>query len=75
MVLPKLGGLELAVKLKAVYPGIQVIFMSGYTEHSLLDNELLDPAVNFIQKPFTLDALTQKVRGTLSARAPGAEKR
>lgn len=75
MVLPKLNGFELAVKLKAVYPDIQVIFMSGYTEHSLLKDEMLDPAVNFIQKPFTLDTLTQKVRETLSAPAPRAEKR
>lgn len=75
MVLPKLSGLELAVKLKAVYPDIQILFMSGYTEHSLLKDGLLDPAVNFIQKPFTLDALTLKVRETLSTRAPRVEKR
>lgn len=66
MVLPKLNGFELARKLRALHPGLCVLFMSGYTEHAGLEGEM-PPSGDFIQKPFTLDALTQKVRGALGA--------
>lgn len=75
MVLPKLGGFELAGRLRAQYPGLHVLFMSGYTEHACLENEMLDPDRNFIQKPFTLDTLTRKVRETLSLAVPAAKGR
>ncbi len=73
LVLPRLTGLELAGRLKSLYPDIGLLFMSGYTEHSCFDDELLDPARNFIQKPFTLDLLTQKVRGALAGAISSAE--
>ncbi|MBI4349885.1 MAG: response regulator [Elusimicrobia bacterium] len=75
LVLPKLNGFELAGRLKALYPDILLVFMSGYTEHSGLENKLLDPATNFIQKPFTLDALTRKIREALPPDAAPASKR
>ena len=70
MVLPKMNGLELAEALKAARPEIKVIFMSGYTDHAVLAQGILDPDKNFIQKPFTLDALTRKTRETLYACPP-----
>lgn len=69
MVLPKMTGIELAERLKAEFPGIKVIYMSGYTDHSVLADGMLAPDKSFIQKPFTLDFLTQKVREALSSPA------
>jgi len=62
MVLPKLNGIELAGRLESLRPEIKVLFMSGYTDHDVLAQGIPDPARNFIQKPFTLDLLTQKTR-------------
>jgi DNA-binding NtrC family response regulator len=62
MVLPKMSGFELAEYLKSVHPEVKVLFMSGYTEHSVLEQGILDPDKNFIQKPFALDALIRKTR-------------
>jgi len=70
MVLPKMTGIELAEQLKSAYPEIKIIYMSGYTDHSVLSDGMLPPDKSFIQKPFTLDLLTQKVREALSAPAP-----
>lgn len=70
MVLPKMNGSELAVQLASVRPEIKVLFMSGYTDHAVLAQGMLDPDKNFIQKPFTLDALIQKARGICPACTP-----
>ena len=66
MVLPKMTGVELAERMKAEHPGIKVIYMSGYTDHTVLTGGVLAPDKTFIQKPFTLDLLTQKVREALT---------
>lgn len=69
MVLPKMSGFELAECVKSIHPDIKMLFMSGYTEHSVLEQGVLDPDKNFIQKPFALDALTRKTREVLSQTA------
>jgi signal transduction histidine kinase/ActR/RegA family two-component response regulator len=70
MVLPKMSGVELAERLKSIHPDIKMLFMSGYTDHAVLAQGILDPEKNFIQKPFALDALTRKAREVLLATAP-----
>jgi PAS domain S-box-containing protein len=65
MVMPKLGGHELAEQLRRTIPSIRVLFMSGYTDNALIQNGLLDPGVTFIQKPFTPSALARSVRALL----------
>jgi PAS domain S-box-containing protein len=72
MILPKMTGIELAEHLKSAYPEIKIIYMSGYTDHSVLTDGMLAPDKSFIQKPFTLDLLTQKVREALSSPTPRA---
>jgi len=67
MVLPKMSGFELAECLKSIHPDIKILFMSGYTEHAVLAQGMLDPDKNFLQKPFALDALTRKTREVLLA--------
>ncbi len=75
MVLPELNGFELARRLRSRHPDLPVLFMSGYTEHAALEDEILDPARNFIQKPFTLDTLTRKVREALPSAGTDAKRR
>lgn len=70
MVLPKMTGIELGEQLKAAYPEIKIIYMSGHTDHSVLGDGILSPDKSFLQKPFTLDLLTQKVREALSSSTP-----
>ena len=73
MVLPKMNGIELADRLESLRPEIKVLFMSGYTDHAVLAHGVLDPDKNFIQKPFTLDTLTQKTLALCSTCHPGEQ--
>ena len=75
MVLPKMSGFELAEHLKSIQPDTKMLFMSGYTEHSILEQGVLDPDKNFIQKPFALDALIRKTREVLSHTPAHPQKR
>ena len=70
VVLPKMGGRDVAANLTRLRPGIKVLFMSGYTGHSATQHGTLDSDVNFIPKPFSPDALCEKVRAVLTARMP-----
>jgi len=68
VVMPGMGGRELAEKLTDLRPDMKVIFMSGYTDNSIAHHGLLDAGVSFIQKPFTSDILGGKVREVLGGR-------
>jgi signal transduction histidine kinase len=66
VVMPGMTGVRLAEEVKRTRPEIKVLFMSGYT-HSEIDHDgLLHEGVEFIQKPFTPDALAAKVRAVLA---------
>jgi len=67
VVMPKMSGRELAEASVRLYPEMKVIYMSGYTDNSVTRNGMLEPGVNFVQKPFTLLSLTKKVREVLDA--------
>ncbi|MHB0996034.1 MAG: response regulator [Elusimicrobiales bacterium] len=71
MVLPKMTGMELAGELTRRFPALKVIYMSGYTDHAVLANGMLPAGMSFIQKPFTLDLLVQKVREALGENIQG----
>ena len=62
VVMPKMGGPELAEKLKARDPALKVLYMSGYTENAIVRHGVLKENVNFIQKPVTPQVLARKVR-------------
>jgi CheY-like chemotaxis protein len=68
VVMPQMGGRELAEKLAGKYPAMRVLFTSGYTDDAIVRHGIIDEGTNFIQKPFTLDALSQKVREILDRR-------
>ncbi len=65
MVMPELGGREFACRLREHRPDARLIFMSGYTEDAVTRQSLLDPGAAFIEKPFTPDGLTRKLRSVL----------
>ncbi len=75
VVMPGMSGPSLAVKLRAMRPSIAVLFMSGYAEEPVELRGIVEKGAGFLAKPFTLAALTRKVREVLDARAgrrPGA---
>jgi signal transduction histidine kinase len=64
-VMPGMSGRELAQRLHDDRPDIKVLYVSGYTDDSVLRNGLLEPGTAFLQKPFTRDSLARKVREVL----------
>ncbi len=69
VVLPHMNGKELAEQLKLMRPGLRVLYTSGYTDNAIAEHGVLAPGVNFLSKPFTINALTRKVREVLDRSA------
>jgi len=67
LVMPEMGGKELASRLRNVSPTPRVLFMSGYTEDAVLRQSVMEPGAMFLDKPFTFDTLIRKVREALVA--------
>ncbi|MFN2358601.1 MAG: ABC transporter substrate-binding protein, partial [Desulfotignum sp.] len=65
VVMPEMNGRDLAEKLSALYPDINILFMSGYTADVIAHQGILDDGVAFIQKPFSMADLGEKVRAVL----------
>jgi response regulator RpfG family c-di-GMP phosphodiesterase len=65
VVLPQMGGKELADQLKIFRPGIKVLYTSGYTDYAIVHHGVLNSGTHFLQKPFSLKTLSQKVREAL----------
>jgi DNA-binding NtrC family response regulator len=67
VVMPQMGGRELAEQVAKMRPEMKVLFMSGYTDDAIVHHGVLDAGMAFIQKPFTPDSLASKVRDMLDA--------
>jgi CheY-like chemotaxis protein len=66
--MPAMNGYELALRLKACQPGIAALFISGYTASQIDNQNLFDYEQTFLQKPFSIVELSQKVNQILSSR-------
>ena len=67
VVMPKMSGRDLAERLVTLHGDTKVLYTSGYTDGAIVDRGVLQPGTEFIQKPFSFAALTQKVRDVLDS--------
>jgi PAS domain S-box-containing protein len=68
VVMPEMGGRELAESLSRMYPRLKVLFISGYTDDPRVRRNVQAQEAHFLQKPFTSAALAKKVRALFEAR-------
>jgi PAS domain S-box-containing protein len=67
VIMPQINGRELAARVAAMHPDMRVLFMSGYTDDTVVQHGVLDQTAHHIDKPLTPDALARKVRQILDA--------
>ena len=65
VVLPQMDGKKLYALLSPLFPGMKALFVSGYAENAIVHHGVLNAGVNFLHKPFTVEALTKTVRKIL----------
>ena len=65
VVMPLMGGLDLAERLRKLHPQTRVLYMSGYVDDDLVQQQVSQNQGAFLQKPFTAHALAHRVRETL----------
>jgi PAS domain S-box-containing protein len=65
VVMPGMGGRELVKQLVQLRPGTKVLYLSGYTEDAIINEGTIERGAAFLQKPFTLQNLSRKVREVL----------
>jgi two-component system cell cycle sensor histidine kinase/response regulator CckA len=74
IVMPRLGGFELAKHLALLRPGMRVLYVSGYADHETVMQVQRDPTAAYLPKPFGVSDLASKVAEILSrSKEPGAE--
>jgi PAS domain S-box-containing protein len=65
LVMPEMGGKELAERLRTHRPGLKVLFMSGFTEKAIAAGGVMPPNTGFVEKPFTVEQLMRRLREIL----------
>jgi CheY-like chemotaxis protein len=65
VVMPEMNGKDLACKLLSLHPHLRCLFVSGYTADVIAHHGVLDEGVHFLQKPYTVQVLSKKMREVL----------
>jgi len=65
--LPRVNGRQLAEHLRHLNPGLRVLYASGYARNAIVHNGILDPGVELLAKPYTIEELARKVRQMFDA--------
>ncbi len=65
LVMPEMNGKDLADRICVLFPGIKIIFVSGYTNGYIMDKTLLGENIDFVQKPYSVKSIARKVREVL----------
>ncbi|MDB5078950.1 MAG: domain S-box-containing protein [Chloroflexi bacterium] len=68
VIMPGMTGRDLASHLQTLQPGLKVLYLSGYTDQSIVAQDGLEHGWAFLQKPFTPEQLATQVRSTLASR-------
>jgi len=68
VIMPHMNGKELYRHLRVLRPNTRVLFMSGYIDDVIAQHGVLNPGIQFLQKPFSMQVLTQKIRQVLDAK-------
>ena len=69
VVMPEMSGPQALEHIRARYPHIKVLFMSGYTDEAMVHHGILGSGAPFLQKPFLPETLARKVREVLASQA------
>jgi len=69
VVMPEMSGPQAVEQIRAVQPGVKVLYMSGYTDEAMMHHGILESGTPFLQKPFLPDTLARKVREVLNSQA------
>jgi len=67
VVMPGIGGRELAERVARIRPEIKILYMTGYTDQAIVHHGILETDAVLLQKPFTLGTLALKLREILTA--------
>ena len=65
VVMPRMSGREVADRLRERRPQTRVLYMTGYADHAIVQEGVLDPGTELLEKPFTFETLQHKVRSIL----------